>query len=1140
MADRRVSVTVDANPSPFVRGMHTASAATKRFTTQLDAADGRLANLVQTGLALAPALVPIGAQLVPALAGIAAQGGAAVGAIGAIALAVNGVGDALGAVNDFKLDPSRANFDKMRESMGQLSREGREFVLFLDSLDPEIQQLQDAAAAGFLPGLAEGMNQAISLQPKYVSVIDEISSTLGDLSTDAGEALSSDRFEEFLDYIEREARPTLTAMAQTGSNLAAGFGEMMMAFDPLADDFSSGMVRMSESFDNWASGLDESESFAEFVDYIRDNGPKVLDTLGALGGALVGFVKAAAPVGSAALPVLEALGETLEAIADSPAGPILVSVAAGIGAIGRSMAVLGALGLRGGGQGGFIASAIGADKLRASIPTMRDVGTSMAFMGQSSARASAETLKARESVRGFARAAGPGAAGVGALVVATTGLADGMGLTNTATLGLAGSMAGPLGAAIGSTIGLTLDAAAANDDMEASLERLKLTLESGAGYEQAREQFNRTVADYRKFKADVDGGFWDGMFNPKNAFDIGSHKNLIEGIFGESDVEETYEVLKKARREVALLADGYSPAVEGAEAFGHTVGDSSPRLQSVEERVSGVRDALSMLKGEMTDTEQEAATLADSLDELFGGALDQAEATDRYQRSLLDLRDQLKDTNAQIKGQGRAALDNRDAMRSSVDALLDKVKADADAGASGKRLVRTLADGRQAILDQAVAAGASKGEVREYLNELNMTPKQMATLITTPGLLGAKQQVRALTELYDLTPKQVRTLMRAIDDGAISNLDNVTSKADLLGRMTPTPVLRVSDQASAGINTVQYAMQRLDGTTATVTTYQRTIFQTLGSATPRQADLAASRASGGPIPGWSPHKRADNVLIAATADEHMWTVDETAAVGGHAAMMRLRAAALRGELRGYATGGPIQGLARGGQVDRLTNRDLRQFDLSRRNDAAAELRELKRAARDAGIELDDTFARLARTARKLDGRLDKASDRLSGLRDARRDLSTAAAGSFDNDPFGNGLSGALLQLRADRNDSIRFRKALQGAADLGLKGGAFSALASSGDLLTASQITSRRDARQLQRAFFSANRAQSQLGRFAGGERFDAAISKQDRRVDRLANAVERLESRIERSVARGAESGARSGIEGNRRNKAQRRSSKR
>lgn len=40
-------------------------------------------------------------------------------------------------------------------------------------------------------------------------------------------------------------------------------------------------------------------------------------------------------------------------------------------------------------------------------------------------------------------------------------------------------------------------------------------------------------------------------------------------------------------------------------------------------------------------------------------------------------------------------------------------------------------------------------------------------------------------------------------------------------------------------------------------------------------------------------------------DEHVWTPEEVDAVGGHEAMYRLRAAALRGELQGYAKGGRV-------------------------------------------------------------------------------------------------------------------------------------------------------------------------------------------------------------------------------------------
>ncbi|WP_018655914.1 C40 family peptidase [Actinomadura flavalba] len=64
---------------------------------------------------------------------------------------------------------------------------------------------------------------------------------------------------------------------------------------------------------------------------------------------------------------------------------------------------------------------------------------------------------------------------------------------------------------------------------------------------------------------------------------------------------------------------------------------------------------------------------------------------------------------------------------------------------------------------------------------------------------------------------------------------------------------------------------------------------------------------GGPVPwlaGAAPER--DSVPAMLTPDEHVWTTAEVRRAGGHDAVQRLRAAALRGELAGYATGGAVQ------------------------------------------------------------------------------------------------------------------------------------------------------------------------------------------------------------------------------------------
>ena len=68
-------------------------------------------------------------------------------------------------------------------------------------------------------------------------------------------------------------------------------------------------------------------------------------------------------------------------------------------------------------------------------------------------------------------------------------------------------------------------------------------------------------------------------------------------------------------------------------------------------------------------------------------------------------------------------------------------------------------------------------------------------------------------------------------------------------------------------------------------------------------------AVGGPVPSSAAlgpgGPTSDDVPIWASVGEHMWTAREVSAVGGHDAMLRLRAAAARGEMRGYATGGAV-------------------------------------------------------------------------------------------------------------------------------------------------------------------------------------------------------------------------------------------
>lgn len=780
MSDRSVLVRLRADISQFQRQMATASRTTSAFVKDLDSADSRMSNIVQTALALGPALVPIGAAGVTAIAGLATQLGFAAAGAGATVLAFHGVGDALDALNKYQLEPTDANLKKVEQTLGKLGPAAGDFVMFLDDVEPKLRRLQRTAANGVLPGVTEGLDEFLKRTPQVRRIISEIATASGDLIGDAGSALSSDRWDPFFNYLENEAAPTLTAFGKTVGNIFEGLANTMMAFDPLSDQFSSGMLNWSRDFAEATANLDDNEGFQSFLEYVERVGPKAVDTLGALGGALGAVVNAAAPVGEATLPALTALAHVVETVAESPAGPVLIATAAGVSAVSRAVALFNAT------NGSAFASFMG-------------------FGGKSAGGSGLAMLNQRVN----AIKAGAGAAGL--LAVSLTDLDDKMGIANTATLALAGSFLGPWGAAIGGGIGLVKDMSALNDDLEGSMQRVNVAAKSGdlqswnAALEGQRNALQNYTEDMNAFETTLlgaktiltlGGPLRDAGKNSQayldNAAALQKYQTALEMItasvspdkyerwktfgFTMADLQSTFERAAPAAAkfgidlDAALKAGADSPEwhalIDAIRRYNTEVDTAPGRSKAVGEALAGMRD-------EMNSTTDAASTLDDALQALFGPGLNQSAAADAWTESLIGLRKQIKDNSGALEGNSRAALDNREAIRSSVSSLSEKIAADAAAGESGDKLAASLLAGRKAIIDQATAAGANRGKVVDYLNALGLVPENLATIILTPGLLTAKQQVAALSKLYNLTPKEVRTLLKADPTGALLGIGKV-------------------------------------------------------------------------------------------------------------------------------------------------------------------------------------------------------------------------------------------------------------------------------------------------------------------------------------------------------------------------------
>lgn len=706
--DKTVKVNIDGDASGLIRAAAAGRAALSGLHNEIDKTNDRTAWLAQGVLALAPAVTSLGAAAVPVLSGLATQMTVGVAAAGTMALAFNGVGDALGALNDYQLDPTAENMEQLNQAMLKIGPAGEEFVRFLDSVGPRFAELGMTAREGMFPGMTEGIESFMGLLPQLNRIVSEVAGGIGDLSSSAGADLAGPQWREFFDYLETDARPILVEMGNTFGNFMQGLGSLMVGFAPLTSDFSSGLEDMSASFAEWAATVDETQGFQSFIDYVREVGPMALDFFGSLVMALAELAEAAAPVGAATLPILTGILDVLGALADTPLGSIAVGFLALTSAWGRLNAV---------------ASITGSGALRMATTRMRDnlatarllapsigeVGTAFYRAGQAVENQSTKTRLAMTQMSAFTRSAAPMAGQVGLLAVAMSDVDNKMGLTNTTALALAGSLAGPWGTAAGATVGLAMDVKSAVDNMAEAFERTEGVLRSGSVEERTRElgRLQQEIEDFDAGqlvgRAEGQGFFddlqaeWAIITNSVTGF-MDDRRDQRDRLADSLDQLVGREALGGLmQRGLGVTADGFNAATASAEEFRQAVMAVNRALEgrsNMRDYEAAIDDLSASLRenGRTLDigTEKGRANQA-ALDTIASTALRVAENMRGMARvRFMDqARDDFVDAATKLGMTGRAARRLADNL-----GLLDrtvKPKVDADTRAARRQLRETEA-----------------------------------------------------------------------------------------------------------------------------------------------------------------------------------------------------------------------------------------------------------------------------------------------------------------------------------------------------------------------------------------------------------------------------------------------------------------
>jgi hypothetical protein len=229
--------------------------------------------------------------------------GVAAGGAGAFAAGLLGAGAAAGAFALVAV-PTISYLKEMDETVKrgskqwyELSAGTRSALSALDSLRSTWSDVQDTFREDVLEIFALNLQGARVALKLFTPTIESSVEAVRDLSEAFNRNLMSDDVKAIFKWMGDTAGGYLVDFTKAIGNFAVGFMNMMVAFDPLAQDFSDGLLDMSDRFREWSSTLENNKAFQDFLAYTRENGPVLLSFLGNLIRFLVDLGVAMAPVG---------------------------------------------------------------------------------------------------------------------------------------------------------------------------------------------------------------------------------------------------------------------------------------------------------------------------------------------------------------------------------------------------------------------------------------------------------------------------------------------------------------------------------------------------------------------------------------------------------------------------------------------------------------------------------------------------------------------------------------------------------------------------------------------------------------------------------------------------------------------------
>ncbi len=306
----------DAIAREIARGVAVANAALALLGDGSDRALGRITGLIgglgkltltigalSSALAGMIQLVAAAAASLEQLAGIALLAPTAiiglVGIIGTLKVALNGVGDAIGA-------GVAGDWEKFAEAMRKLSPAAHDAVAGLVPVFERMRDLKTLVQDRFFVELG---NQLASFGQTAIGVAERVmpklASSLGEVSEAFLRTAQTSSFLEGIEAILKRTAAGVSRLADPISHLTSAFGDLFLAGAGYVDGFYDSLGRLIDRFATWIRVSSDNGNLKRWIDGAIDGFQQIGRIIKDVGGIFGALNSVSSSAGAGILSILE-------------------------------------------------------------------------------------------------------------------------------------------------------------------------------------------------------------------------------------------------------------------------------------------------------------------------------------------------------------------------------------------------------------------------------------------------------------------------------------------------------------------------------------------------------------------------------------------------------------------------------------------------------------------------------------------------------------------------------------------------------------------------------------------------------------------------------------------------------------------